>query len=53
MSKIKKMLHDRYSNKQKPVKPKTNTLLSEYRSVPTQNLNWGFSYPFILKLEGM
>ena len=22
-------------------------------SVPTQNLNWGFSYPLILKLEGM
>ena len=27
--------------------------LSDVASVPTQNLNWGFSYPLILKLEGM
>ena len=26
---------------------------SSYFSVPTQNLNWGFSYPLIFKFEGM
>ena len=26
---------------------------AKIRSVPTQNLNLGFSYPLMLKLEGM